>query len=121
MNSMKYFVYTDDFGTDFALKADESNTELVNGGVQDYPDNGQIVNELPRNIKPRHLIYQSADGLITRKVYALTQAIYSGAPTAAQSLNFGVGVGTLSLKAINPEKRRQPFGFDTGQTDGDAT
>lgn len=121
VGSKKYFVYTDDFGTDFALLADESNTELLNGGTQDYPNNGQIVNELPRNIKPRNLIYQSNDGLVTRKVYALTTAIYTGAPTASPTLDFGTGVGVLGLKAINPEKRRQPYGFDTGLQDGDAT
>lgn len=121
VGSRKYFVYTDDEGTDFAAQLDESNTEAVNGAVQDMPDVPVTTNEIPRNIKPRTLVYKNADGTITRRVVALTQAIYNGAPTAAASVNFGAPAGTLSLKERIPERRRVPFGFDTGQTDGDAT
>ena len=51
--SIKWFVYTTDSGQDFALKADESNLEAVNGSVQDMPGTATTTFALPRNVKPR--------------------------------------------------------------------
>jgi hypothetical protein len=121
VGSVKYFVYTDDFGDDFAIKLDESNTEAVNGAIQDFPAVPPTINEVPRNVKPRYAIYQNPERTITRRVVLLTQAIFAGVPAGAASVNFGVPAGTLTLFRIVGEERRYPVGADTGQTDGDDT
>lgn len=120
--SKKYFVYTTDAGVDFALLADESNTEAINGGTQDYADGVSIQYELPRNIKPRRLIYANATK--TRKItcYALTSAIFAGAPVAVASIADPFQAGVLNLVDIIPEERKRlPISIDTGITDGDAS
>jgi hypothetical protein len=120
--SKKYFVYTTDNGTDFALLADESNTEAVNGGTQDYANGVSIIFELPRNLRPRRLIY--ANVARTRKItcYALTQAIFAGATTAVLTIADPIQAGTLSLiDAIPEERKRIPIAADSGLDDGDAT
>lgn len=121
--SKKYFVYTTDNGIDFALLADESNTEAVNAGTQDYADGISIPYELPRNIRPRKLIY--ANPLRTRKItcYALTTAIFSGAPIGVPTIDDPITAGqTLTLvDAVPEERKRIPISIDTGLTDGDAS
>lgn len=121
--SKKYFVYTLDDGSDFALLADESNTEAVNGGTQDYADGVTIRYTLPKNVVPRRLIY--ANAARTRKItcYALTQTIFNGAPGAVPTITDPIaGVGSLSLIQIKPESLKQlPIALDTGLDDGDAT
>jgi hypothetical protein len=119
--SIKWFVYTTDAGEDFALKLDESNTEIVNGGVQDFPDVPPTQNALPRNIKPRQLIYRSADGTVTRRVVALTQAIFANAETGRPSFTEPVNNAVVSLRRKEGEIVSLPFGVDTGLIDGDAT
>jgi hypothetical protein len=107
---------------DFALLADESNTEAINAGTQDYADGVNIVYELPRNLRPRKLIYGNAAG--TRKItcYALTQAIYDGAPTAIPSIADPFQAGVLTLVDQKPEERKRiPISIDTGLNDGDAS
>jgi len=117
--SLKWFAYTDDHGSDFALYADESNTEAVNAGTQDYVDSISLLNAIPRNVKPRSLRYTSADGTLTRKVVALTPTIFAGALENAPTITVN-GV-TLYLRSSTGEKRRLPFAADTGLNDGDAT
>lgn len=120
--SKKYFVYTCDDGTEFALLADESNTEAVNGGTQDYADGVSIIYELPRNIKPRKLVYANIQG--TRKIscYALNQATFTGAVIAVRTIADPIQAGTLSLVDTVPEERKRiPIAADTGINDGDAT
>lgn len=120
--SVKYFVYTTDEGDDFALKADESNTEQVNGGTQDFPaGTAPTVYTLPRNVKPRHFIYRSADGTVTRKIYALTPAIYAGGDEAVAAYTDPVSNTVVSLVRKVGEVIALPFGVDTGQTDSDNT
>jgi len=121
--SKKYFVYTTDAGDDYALLADESNTEAVNAGTQDYADGVEIIYELPRNIRPRFAEY--ANAAKTRKIrcYALTTTIYGGIVTGAPTITDPIaGTGTLSLVRLQPEQiKRLPIAIDTGLTDGDAT
>lgn len=119
--SIKWFVYTTDAGDDFAIKLDESNTEGVNGGTQDFPAVATVQYALPRNVKPRTLIYQNTDRTITRRVVALTQAIFGGAITGAPTLTDAVSGQTLSLFRQVGEELSLPFGADTGLDDGDAT
>ena len=121
--SKKYFVYTTDAGTDFALLADESNTEALNGGTQDYADGVSILYELPRNVRPRRVIY--ANAAKTRKItcYALTETIFDGAVAGVPTITDPIaGTGSLSIVSIRPEEiKRIPISIDTGLTDGDAT
>lgn len=120
--SKKYFVYTTNDGVDFALLADESNTEAVNGGTQDYADGVSIRYELPRNVKPRRLVYANPTG--TRKItcYALTTTIFDGAPIAVGSIADPFQAGVLTLVDQIPEERKRiPISIDTGLNDGDAS
>lgn len=119
--SNKWFIYTTDSGSDFALLLDESNTEAVNGGTQDFLNDSTVVFALPRNIKPRFAVYENAAGTRQIKCVALTTTIYNGIPTTVTSITDPIGGGTLSLKRIRPEVISLPFGVDTGLTDGDAT
>ena len=120
--SKKWFVYTTDFGSDFAILLDESNTEAVNAGTQDFPDDGPLVDALPRNIRPRRAVYANAAGTRVISCVCLTQAIYTGVVDNASSITDPIaGTGSLSLIRLEPEKRRLPRGQDTGLTDGDAT
>lgn len=120
--SIKWFVYTTDEGDDFALKADESNTEAVNGGTQDFPAGAPpTIYSLPKNIKPRHFIYRNVDGTVTRKVYALTPTIFEGGDNAVASYTDAVTNQTVSLYRRIGEEIAYPFGADTGLNDGDAT
>jgi len=121
--SKKYFVYTTDAGTDFALLADESNTEAVNAGTQDYADGVTVIYELPKNIRPRRVIYGNAAGTRRITCYALTEAVFDGAVAGVPTITDPIaGAGTLSIVAIKPEElKRIPIAIDTGLTDGDAT
>lgn len=119
--SIKWFIYTADAGGDFAIKLDESNTETVNGAVQDFPAVPPTTNAVPRNIRPRKLTYRSLDGLVTRTVVALTPAIFAGAAAGVPSFVDPVSGSTVVLYRLDGESRTLPFGADTGQTDGDAT
>lgn len=121
--SKKYFVYTADNDIDYALLADESNTEAVNAGTQDYADGVSIIHELPRNIRPRFAEYANATRTRKIKCYALTQAVYNGAAIGVPSITDPIaGTGTLFLVRLEPERlKRIPISVDTGLTDGDAT
>jgi hypothetical protein len=122
--SKKWFVYTADDGTDFALLADESNTEEINGGTQDYVAGTAFKYSLPRNLRPRKAYYASPDGKRVLSAIALTQTIYNGIPANKTSIVDPIlgGLNTLNLIRVRPELiRNLPFANDTGLTDGDAT
>lgn len=122
--SIKAFVYTDDAGEDWGIRLDESNTEAVNGGVQDLPSTGTATQSVPRNIKVREIFYSSPDRNRVIRCVALTQEIYQAVVdgTAAQTIPDPITSGnTLQLLRANGERRRILFGFDTGLTDGDDT
>lgn len=120
--SNKWFVYTTDDGTDFAIQQDESNTEAINGATQDFVAAVAIKYSLPRNIRPRRAYYRSPDGFRTISGVALTQTIYNGIPGNKSSISDPLGTGTLGLVRIRPEIiTRLPFAGDTGIDDGDAT
>ena len=119
--SRKWFVYTTDAGDDFAISLDESNTESLNGGVQDFPNVAPTQYALPRNIKPRTVTYRNAAGTIARKVVGLTATIFGNAVTGAPTIVDQVSGETLTLYRRVGEVVSLPFGADTGLTDGDAT
>lgn len=119
--SIKWFVYTADDGEDFAYKADESNTEAVNGGTQDFPNTPPTKYALPRNVKPRTLVYRNTAGTIVRPVVALTESIFANADSAVPTIVDQVSGETLSLRRKVGEVISLPFGADTGLDDEDAT
>lgn len=123
--SIKAFVYTDDPGNDYGIKLDESNTEAVNGGTQDYVIGLSIVNGLPRNIKPRELFYTNQQRTRTIRCVALTQAIYQAVieGTAGQTIPDPIDPANPALGLIraNGERRKLFVPADSGLVDGDAT
>ena len=120
--SKKWFIYSTDFSGDFALLADESNTEAVNGSTQDYISGTSVLNAIPKNIRPRRAVYQNAAGTRTIYCYALTQTIYNGVLANVPTITDPIDGGTLTLKRLEPETiRLLPIPNDTGLTDGDAT
>lgn len=115
-------MYTTDNGTDFAIERDESNTEAVNGAIQDYVPAVAVLFSLPRNVRPRTAFYANADRTRIIECVALTQAIYAGIPANVSSITDPISGGTLGLIRIRPEViTRLPFAGDTGLTDGDDT
>jgi hypothetical protein len=119
--SLKWFVYTTDDGTDFAIRLDESNTEAVNGATQDYVAGTNFRFSIPRNLRPRTAVFRSPDGVRTIRCVALTQAIYNGIPANVTSITDPLPPGnTLGLVQIIPERISPlPFANDTGIDDGD--
>lgn len=115
VGSKKWFRYTTDAGDDYALQADESNTELA-GGAVDLTGGASTLYTLPRNVKPRYGRYVSADGLIVRNCFSCTLAATLTTPIIDPSS----GV-SLELRAIVAESRTFPTGTDTGLIDGDAS
>lgn len=113
--SRKSLIYTTDAGDDFALQADESNTEAAGVGV-DMPNGTSALYSLPKCVKPRYGRYSSADGLVVRKAYACT-------PDATYTTPIIDAVSGLSLelRQIVAEERTFFTGTDTGLLDGDAT
>ena len=117
--SRKYFIYTDDVGTDYAINLDESNTEAVNGSSLGFASG--TTNMLPRNVKPREIFYSNAARTRTIRCVALTQTIYAGAIAGgvATITDPIAGTGNLGLTRANGERRTLPIPLDTGLTDGD--
>jgi hypothetical protein len=118
--SKKWFIYTTDDGTDFALLRDESNVEGTNAGTQDYPDGGTLKYALPRNVKPRRIYFSNPAGTIRREVVCLTQTIFS-AVAAGSTMTDQVSGTTLQISLKKGEEITIPKGVDTGLNDGDAT
>lgn len=123
--SIKWFIYTTDGGKDYAIRLDESNTEVVNGGTQDYVAGLSVADALPRNIKPRYVEYSNNERTRKIRCVCLTQTIYAGlagdVPAISSIPDPIAGTGSLGLLALVGEKRRLPVPYDTGLDDGDAT
>ena len=120
--SKKWFVYTDDAADEHAINLDESNTEAVNGTTGAYPSTGGPTTSIPRNLRPRELIYSNAARTRNIRVVALTPAIYAGAVagTSNQTITDPIeGTGNLGLTRATGERRRNPTPVDTGLIDGD--
>lgn len=119
--SLKWFPYTDDNGSIWALFADESNVEAINGAL-DYTGTPPLVDAVPRNIQVRSAFYGTTDGLRTIKIPVLTPALYTALPATTPTIDDPITDGiTLVLLRIRPEVRRLPIPNDTGLQDGDIT
>lgn len=122
--SIKWFVYTTDAGDDYAIRLDESNTEAVNGGTQDFVTGLATKDALPRNIKPRVIFYTNQARTRTIRCVALTQTIYNGAiggGVATIPDPIAGGSVTLGLIRAKGEQITLPVPLDSGLTDGDDT
>ena len=118
--SNKWFTYTSNDGTDWALFGDESNIEGANGGAQQGAPANQLYKP-PANLRPRYAVYSNAAGTRNLKVPILTETIYN-ALTAASTIPDQIAGGGATLNMIR--KRPEiispiPTAFDTGLNDGD--
>lgn len=119
--SIKWFRYTDDFGSIYALEADESNTEAING-ANDYTGTPILTDALPRNVQPRFAVYSNSEGTRNIKVPVLNPTAYNQLVLTTPTITDPIaGTGNLTLQRLRPEKRRLPIPNDTGLDDGDAT
>lgn len=118
--SLKWFVYQTDNGTDFAIELDESNTEAINAGNNDYVANTGIIFAVPKNVTPRYAFYANTPGTRVIKVVALTPTIFNGLVANARTITDPIDVAdTLTLVRVRPEIIRLPYPNDTGIDDGD--
>jgi hypothetical protein len=116
--SLRNFQYTDDADNIYLFKADESNTEAVNGTEANI-ESGNVNNPgLPRSLKPRRVYYSNADRTRTISVIAATLDVYNEPPDGITDPI--AGSGTLTLVRKRPEVSRLYPNVDTGLTDGDA-
>ncbi len=120
--SIKWFLYTDSTGANWGVKIDESNGEAI--GNADVTAADLPLNELPRNISPRYVLYRSADNLTTRKIVVTSNTIGLTALPATISIASpipGAAALTLVRQSFVGEVMRMVTDVDTAQLDGDAT
>jgi len=117
--SLKWFTYTSDDGTDWALFGDESNIEAANGGAGTGAPPGQNYKP-PANLRIRYAVFANADGTRTLRVPILTQTIYNSLAPGDTIPDGVAGTGTLAYIRKRPEViTPAPTVFDTGLDDGD--
>lgn len=116
--SLKWFEYTTKRGDKFAIRADESNVEAVNGTEYDFTSSSTAKYGLPKTIEPRTATYSNGTRTITVPVMTETEF---NALLPGDTITDPIGSGSLTLIRLNNEKERIPFAFDTGITDGDET
>lgn len=121
--SQRPFRYADDSGTIWALRLDESNTELINpASVGVVPSSG--TETLPSTTHRRKVKLEAADGS-TKTVVVLTRdrfdAIVLGQSFAAPSVGEENAPATAFtvVQKIPERKLRANVAVDTGKNDGD--
>lgn len=131
--SLKYFLYTDDAGTGYAINVDESNGEGTIGGVRMCLNRSAVVPNIPTKLKKRYInAFVTATPAIKRRFWignplAIPQALAGAAvlaaayPSAADAASATVA---WSITSYRGEKNAPPpplstTGGDTGLTDGD--
>jgi hypothetical protein len=115
--SLRNFQYTDDADNIYLYRADESNTEAVNGTAANIASGNENNPGVPRSIKPRRVYYANADRTRTISVVAATLDVYNAPPTTITDPI--AGSGNLTLVRKRPEVSRLFPNVDTGLTDGD--
>lgn len=120
--SLKWFKYTIQGGDSFGIRMDESNGEAI--GNTDVVDADLPLAELPKGIKPRYVIYRSADGLTSRKIPVTGNTIdltdLPATITVASPIVAAAGI-VLNRQSLVGEVQRPVISVDTAQQDGDAT
>jgi hypothetical protein len=120
--SKRWFPYTDDAGTVFAVLRDESNTELVST-TADTATVPAGTTPLASGITARYVTLRNADGQFkdcTVLTSAEFVAISNGDAFAGTVYDNAAAATSWVCVRKTPEiARRQPFAMDTGLTDGD--
>lgn len=118
--SLKWMVYMTDSGQQYAVWIDESNGKA--GGFLDM-SNGVTLQTLPRGIKMRYVNTVNAETGVRRRIYlgkpdnplknggTVQLPLYSGNTATMKP---------FAVSSYRAEKRRTPYGQDTGLNDGDA-
>lgn len=118
--SNRWFTYTSDDGTNWAIYADESNTEAANPVAS---AGGAPLNQIykpPANLKPRYGVFRSASGDRSIRVPILNEAIYNALDNTTTIPDPFDSTQTLGLARKRPELIGPiPTIFDTGLNDGD--
>lgn len=118
--SNRWFTYTSNDGTNWALYADESNTEAANpvAGNVGAPQN-QIYKP-PANLKPRYAVFINEARTRSLKVPILNEAIYNALDNTNTIPDPLIPANALGFARKRPEIIGPiPTIFDTGLTDGD--
>lgn len=119
--SQRGFAYTDDIGVEYAIRADESNIELLNA-ASPVPAVGTV--GTPRDLRIRYVKLIAGNGS-TKKVPILTVAKYNlisiGDTFAAPSIGEENPAGTAFVVQQKIPERilRRVTSLDTGKIDGD--
>jgi hypothetical protein len=120
--SLKYFKYTTNGGTDYAIRMDESNGEAISN--TDLVSGDLPIEAIPRNITPRYVLYRSANGLHTRKIPVTANDVdLEDLPASFQIPPTTVGGSAVTVlrQSLVGEIQRPVTDIDTAQTDGDDT
>lgn len=112
--SIRWYVYTSDAGTDFAIQADKSNIAAVNASGASAPGALPLA-AVPRNIRPRYALFSDTTGTITRKVVLLKPSDVANLSNTASFVPQGE-TATVRLSSLVGEKITLPKLADTGQT-----
>lgn len=116
--SLRFFQYTADDGTEWAINADESNIEGANAGaVQDIT--AGVKYKVPGNLKMRVAVFINTAGTIRRVIPILTAARF-GEITNTTTITDQTSNQILTLKTKIGEQVTLPKLTDTGLNDGDA-
>lgn len=119
--SQRGFAYTDDIGTVYSARLDESNTEMVNE-ISPLPPAGAAGRPIDLQFRTVHLL---AGNQSTKTVVVLTRAIYDtidiGDTFAAPSIGEENQAGTafVVIRKTPELIRRRVTYLDTGKLDGD--
>jgi hypothetical protein len=116
--SLRNFQYVADNAAIFLFKADESNTEAVNGTSANIVAANINNFGIPRNVRPRRVYYADAARQRILSAIASTITVYNTPPATIPD-PFAGGGATLTLIRKTPERITLYANIDTGLTDGD--
>jgi hypothetical protein len=121
--SQRWFPYTDDEGTVWGIRADESNIEMIDSAA-DGLSVAVNTRRLPSDIEARKLVLRSADGgtktipvLSSAKFIAISTNQAFSAPTVGEENP--AATSFVVVQKIPERIFRAPYSLDTGKTDGD--
>lgn len=128
--SLRDFVYVDNFGERWSIRADESNVEAINAAV-DVADQTYPQYRIPQNLKIRQAVYSNAQGTRNLKIPVLTSERVSAIPGTTGGVPAAItdplddqnnNAIVLVFNYFIPETLKdRPKVFDTGLNDGDET
>lgn len=117
--SKRWFLYTADDNTQFAINLDNSNTVAINGTGKEYAKVTKYA--IPQNLKPRSVRFKSDDGKRVLKAVVLTQGQYNTLinlknPFVTQDPLDTVRNLTITGKTYPETFKQIPSVVDTGMT-----